>query len=135
MQEGSQRVCGKINNIAEDILVLWYSCKFLPPGESLKQSEIQYDSLEMLLSERAPSNRNQKTQRHLKKVTDAFDTCVCFHTTSQSRDYCWGSLSKALQVLELEGMETKRKGKTAHVLWAELNPGRLNWSENILSIN
>jgi len=43
--------------------------------------------------------------------------------------------SKALQVLKLEGMETKKKGKTVYVLQAELNSDRLNWSENILSTN
>lgn len=80
----------------------------------------------------AESKRHKDT---LKKVTDAFDSCVCFHTAAQTTSAIITRLSKALQVLKLEGMETKRKGKTVYVLQAELNPGRLNWSENILSIN
>lgn len=44
-------------------------------------------------------------------------------------------LSKALQVLKLEGKEIKKQGKTVYILQAELQSGRLNCSENILSIN
>lgn len=79
MQKGCQRCCGKINNTAGDILVLWYSSKFILTGESLKHLEIQYGSLEMVLSDCAPWNRENK-RHNLKKVRDAFDTFVCFHT-------------------------------------------------------
>lgn len=58
-----------------------------------------------------------------------------FTLASQTISAIITRLSKALQVLKLEGIETKRKGKTVYVLQAELNSGRLNWSENILSIN
>lgn len=135
MQEGSQRSCGKINNIAKDTLVLWYSSKFLLTGESLKQSEIQYDSIEMLLSDLAPPRREQMTQRHLEKGDICIWYLCLFHTASQTTSAIITRPSKALRALELEGMETKRKGETVYVLQAELNPGRLNWSENILSIN
>lgn len=133
--QGSQRSCSKINNIAEDVSVLWYSSKFLLTGESLEQSEIQFNSIEMLLSDRAPPTRKQKTQRHLEKGDRCIWYSCCFHTASQTTSARVTRLSKALQVLELEGMETKRKGKTVYVLQAELNSGRLNWSENIMSIN
>lgn len=58
-----------------------------------------------------------------------------FTLASQTTSAIITRLSKALQVLKLEGMESKKKGKTVYVLQAELNSGRLNWSENILSIN
>lgn len=88
----------------------------------------------MLLSDRAPSNTENK-RCNLKKVRDAFDTLFVFTLASQTTSAIITRLSKALQVLKLEGMETKKKGKTVYVLQAELNSGRLNWSENILSIN
>lgn len=58
-----------------------------------------------------------------------------FTLASQTTSAIITRLSKALQVLKLEGMETKKKGKTVYVFQAELNSGRLNQSENILSIN
>ena len=58
-----------------------------------------------------------------------------FMLASQTTSAIITRLCKALQVLKLEGMETKKKGKTVYVLQAELKSGRLNWSENILSIN
>lgn len=58
-----------------------------------------------------------------------------FTLASQTTSAIITRLSKALQVLKLEGMETKKKGKTVYVFQAELNSSRLNQSENILSIN
>lgn len=78
----------------------------------MKQSEIQYDSLEILLSDLLLQTETNRHKDTLKKVTDAFDTCVCFQAASQTTSAIITRLSKALQVLELEGMETKRKGKT-----------------------
>lgn len=134
MHEGFKRCCGKINKIIEDILVLWFSSKFLLTGESLKQLEIYYCNLEMLLSDHAPSNRESK-RHNLKMVKDALILLFVFILASQTTSAIITRLSKALQVLKLGGMETKKKGKTVYVFQAELNSGRLNQSENILSIN
>lgn len=60
---------------------------------------------------------------------------LVFTLASQTTSAIITRLSKALQVLKLEGMETKKKGKTVYVFQAELNSSRLNQSENILSNN
>lgn len=87
----------------------------------------------------APSNTGNKKSK-LKKVGDAFNKLpkllvFVFTLASQTSLAIISRLSKALQVLKLEGTESKKQGKTVYVLQAELHSGRLSWSENILSIN
>lgn len=84
--------------------------------------------------------QTENKSNNLNKVGNAYNKIpklVCEASVKESKTIfaVITRLSKALQVLKLEGKEIKKQGKTVYVLQAELHSGRLNCSENILSIN
>lgn len=84
--------------------------------------------------------RTENKSNNLNKVGNAYNKIpklimLSLILASQTILAIITRLSKALQVLKLEGKEIKKQGKTVYILQAELQSGRLNCSENILSIN